>query len=472
MDPELKAALAGVNTAVTSMRAEIDVLKKPVGRTGLDVVQREKINRINASAGRAQDVLDRARRASANAKSALARIQAKRAAGPSALDRIRAARAERPSGAGGRATAAGALNSRQPRISRVLPCDWFARGLNQFNGKPLTGEQIQAREEYADKFFGWARTGKGDVDLGHLAPKAAYMQTQDDAKGGFFVTDEMESSIITLSTNYSAVRGLVDVRTITRPSLKQPANMQGATAGWVGETASRTETNNDDAAMLQWFLMEQYAMPKISNILLQDADIDMDAWLNDGLSRAFATNEGTAWITGNGTNAPHGFLSYTMVANASWAWGKFGYLVSGVAAALTDGTHNGVDALIDVISGTKRPYLPNATWLMNRLTQSVVRKLKDTTGQYIWQQSISLDQPSTLLGYPVETDDNMPDIGANAYPIAFGDWRQAYRIVERAGTAMLRDEYTEKGFTKYYTTRRVGGGAKNFEALKFVKISA
>jgi HK97 family phage major capsid protein len=354
----------------------------------------------------------------------------------------------------------------------LLPRDWFARGLNQFTGAPLTGEQIQAREEYADKFFGWARNGQGGTDLQRLAPNAAYMQTQDDAKGGFFVTDEMENAIIQLSTLYSAIRGLVDVRTITRPSLKQPANMQGATAGWVGETETRSETDADDAAMLQWFLMQQYAKPKISNDLLDDADVDMEAWLDDGIARAFATNEGASWITGSGVKAPRGIHSYTIVANASWAWGKWGYIASGVTAALTDTTHNGVDAMIDVIAGTGRPYLPNATWLMNRLTQAVIRKIKDTAGQYIWQQSISADTPSTLLGYPVETDDNMPSIAADAYPIAFGDWKQAYRIVEKAGTAMLRDPYTESGFTKFYTTRRIGGGAKNFEALKLLKIAA
>jgi HK97 family phage major capsid protein len=454
------AALENVNKSVTAMRAEIDGMKKPVGRTSTDVVQREKIDRINAAVGNTQDVLDRARRARANAQAARARIEAKRvggAAGSSALDLIRAARAERPAGAIGR------------RISAaVRPGN---RMVDHLTGEPLTSDQLNARAEYTKRFMAWTRSGNG-AEISRLAPQAA-MQTQISEKGGFLVPVEMETAVIQLGGLYSAMRMLCDVRPITQgSSLKQPVNVQGATFGWVGELATRSETSADDLAMLEWHLMECYAQPKVTNTLLSDAAFDVEGWLNDGISREFAEGEAAAFISGGGTNAPRGLHSYTMIADASWAWGKFGYLVSGVPAALTDSTHNGVDALIDVVTATHRRYLPAASWLMNRTTQATIRKIKDTTGQYIWQQPITADQPSLLLGFPCETDDNMPSIGANTYPIQFGDHAQAYRIVDKPGMSMLRDEVTDKGRTIFYTTKRVGGGAKNFEAMKFLKIAA
>jgi HK97 family phage major capsid protein len=430
-------ALKDVSTAVTSMRADIDALKTPKGRTEADVIDLERIERENAAAGAAQDVLDKARRARGNAKKL--------------IEDLKAARGERP------------IAGRILRPGRGAP-------MNHLTGEPLTDEQITARADYRKHFMGWLRSGNGN-DIITTAPKAA-MQTQIGEKGGFLVPFEMENAVIQLGGLYSAMRSLADVRTIAQGnSIKQPANIQGATFGWTGELATRTETATDDISMLEWFLMECYAQPKVTNILLQDAAFDVESWLNDGISREFAEGEGVAFISGSGTNQPRGIQSYTTVANASWAWNKIGYIVTGVAAALTDSTHNGFDALIDTVTALHRRYLPGAAWLSNRTVQSVLRKVKDTTGQYIWQQSLTADQPSTILGYPSETDDNMPSEGANNFPLMFGDYAQAYRIVDKAGMQMLRDEVTDKGRTIFYTTKRTGGGVKNFEAVKFVKCS-
>lgn len=452
-------ALTDVSTAVTSMRADIDALKKPQGRTEHDVIDRDRIKRKNAAAGTAQDVLDNARRASSAANAT--------------LERIRAARAERRPAAS--RVVPGLPAGRVQRVARArpqaLPLDWFERGLNHLTAEPLTGEQLSARGKYADHFFALMRKGDQDAELRALAPQAGYMQTQDDAKGGFLVPDELERQIIRLSVLFSAMRGLVDVRTVLRSSLKQPVNLQGADAGWIGETEPRTETLTDDIGMLEWFAQTIFAQPKTTQELLDDADFDVEGWLNDGVARAIAIKEGDAWFNGDGVKKPRGILQYTVIADASWVWGKLGYYASGVAAALTDGTHNGVDILINMSAGLKREYLPNATWVMNRATAAVIRQIKDTTGQYIWQQPITAGQPSVLLGYPLETDDNAPSIGANTFPISFGDFQQAYRIIDRLGVTMMRDEITEKGFVKFYTRKRTGGGVKNFEALKLLKIA-
>lgn len=428
------AALTAVSEAVTSMRADIDALKQPKGRTSNDLIDEERIDRKNAAVSDAQEVLDNARRV--------------RAAAKETLDRIRAAREERPSA--GRDNRPGGM----PR--------------NHLNGEPLTADQVSARAEYREKFKAWLKTGR-DGELIQTAPKAA-MQTQIAEKGGFLVPEEMERSVIELGTLYSPMRSICDVRTINQGnSLKQPANVQGATAGWTGELASRTETATDDIAMLQWFLMEAYAQPKVTNILLADAEFDVEGWLNEGITREFADLEGAAFISGGGVNSPRGIQSYTVVANGSYAWGSVGYIPTGVSAAITDSSNNGYDALLDMITALHRRYLPNARFLMNRTSETTIRKVKDGNENYMWQPSVSIDKPATLFGYPVEIDDNAPAAGSNTYPVMLGDFQQAYRIVQKAGMMMLRDEVTDKGRTIFYTTRRVGGGIKNFEAVKFLK---
>ena len=162
-----------------------------------------------------------------------------------------------------------------------------------------------------------------------------------------------------------------------------------------------------------------------------------------------------------------------MVADASYAWGKVGYTVSGVAAALNDSTHAGDAALADLVYAIKQGYRGNARFLMNRKTQAAVRKFTSlgTEKLPLWQPSLQLGQPATLMGYPITDDDNVDDIGANKFPIWFGDFKRAYLIVDRAGIRVLRDPYTNKPYVGFYTTKRVGGGIQNFEAIKALKCS-
>ena len=201
---------------------------------------------------------------------------------------------------------------------------------------------------------------------------------------------------------------------------------------------------------------------------------DDGAWLADEVSIVFAEKEGTAFISGTGINQPRGLLSYDTVADASWTWGSIGYIASGVAAALNDATHNGTDALIDLVYALKEQYRVGATWLMNGKTAATIRKLKmigDVEG-YLWQPSTIAGTPDQLLGYPVTIDDNMPDIGANTCPIAFGNFMRAYLIVDRVGIRVLRDPFTNKPYVMFYTTKRVGGGVQNYQAVKLLKITA
>jgi HK97 family phage major capsid protein len=213
--------------------------------------------------------------------------------------------------------------------------------------------------------------------------------------------------------------------------------------------------------------MELYAMPAATATLLEDTAVNIDEWLAAEVEDAFAVQEGTAFVTGDGVNKPKGFLSYTTVANASWTWGNMGYLASGSAGAFP--VSNPSDVLVDLIYAVKAGYRQNATFVMNRKTQATVRKFKDSGGAYLWQPPAQAGGRASLMTFPVIEAEDMPDVAANSLSIAFGDFGRGYLVVDRTGVRVLRDPFTAKPYVLFYTTKRVGGGVQDFDAIKFVK---
>jgi HK97 family phage major capsid protein len=187
------------------------------------------------------------------------------------------------------------------------------------------------------------------------------------------------------------------------------------------------------------------------------------------VEEAFAAQERAAFVSGNGTNKPKGFLAGTIVAEASHAWDKLGYIASGAAGAFA--ASNPVDKLLDLAYAPRAEFRQNGRFVMNRKTVSAIRKLKDGDGRYIWQPETQ-GPGATILGYPVTEIEDMPDIGADAYAVAFGDFARGYLIADRAGVRVLRDPYTAKPYVMFYVTRRVGGGVQNFDAIKLMKFAA
>ena len=184
----------------------------------------------------------------------------------------------------------------------------------------------------------------------------------------------------------------------------------------------------------------------------------------------FAQQEGAAFVNGDGTNKPKGFLQYTTVAEASWAWTKIGYVATGTAGAFDPDAP--IDAVIDLVYALKAGYRQNATFVMNRKTQAAVRKLKDADGQYLWQPPTQANGHASLLNYSIVEAEDMPDIAANAFAIAFGDFKRGYLVVDRQGVRVLRDPFTAKPYVLFYTTKRVGGGVQDFDAIKLLKFAA
>lgn len=333
--------------------------------------------------------------------------------------------------------------------------------------KALSAEEKAHKKGFSAYFRSGAESGLRDLEV-----KAA-ATSDNDPNGGYLVDKQTEQTIDRVLGTVSAIRSIASVLTISASVYRKLVNQGGAGGGWVGEKQSRSETGAPTLAALEFPAMEVYANPAATQTLLDDARVDISAWLADEVSTTFAEMEGVAFYSGNGVNKPKGLSSYTMIADANYAWGKVGFVTSGVASALADSSNSGHPALTNLVYAIKQGYRNNAQFLMNRKTAAAVRKLASLGDEKLplWQPSMQLGQPATLMGYPVVDDDNVEDVGANAFPIWFGDFKRAYLIVDRAGIRVLRDPFTNKPFVHFYTTKRVGGGIQNFEAVKAMKIS-
>lgn len=321
---------------------------------------------------------------------------------------------------------------------------------------------------YSEAFNGWFRRGNGEHALGDLAVRAA-LTTTSDPDGGFVTPAQMDATISRVLANVSAMRGLAQVQPISAGQFKKLVSQGGATGGWAAERQARTETNSPRLSEIAIEAMELYAEPSATQTMLDDAAVNIETWLADEVSITFGEQEGAAFISGSGTGQPRGILSYATAADsgAGVTWGKLGFVGTGGVGFAADPA--GLDAFEDLTYRLKKGYRVGATWLMNRKTIGTVRKMKDSQGRYQWEPSSQAGQPAQLFGFPVEDDDNMPDVASGAFPVAFGDFRRGYLIVDRIGVRVLRDPFTNKPYVMFYTTKRVGGAVQNFEAIKLLK---
>lgn len=335
------------------------------------------------------------------------------------------------------------------------------------------GEAIDpAKAEHAQAFNRFFRKGV-DAGLADLEVNAK-LTTQSDPDGGYLVPEEMEGTIDRVLGTVSTIRSISRVVNISTDTYKKLVNQGGASSGWVGEETTRAGTDSPTLREIAINTGELYAMPAATQKALDDARIDVAAWLADEVSIEFAEQEGDAFANGNGINKPRGILSYTNVANASYSWGNLGYVATGEAAVFKTPTASvsPADCLIDLYYSLKQGYRNGASFLMSDATMNTVRKFKDADGAFIWAPPTGAAEVATILGKPVYTDDNMPAVGADAYPIAFGNFTRGYLIVDRTGVRVLRDPFTSKPNVLFYTTKRVGGAVVNFEAIKLLKVAA
>ena len=321
---------------------------------------------------------------------------------------------------------------------------------------------LQGDAEYVKAFKAHMRKGDGaGADVNAAMTKG----TAED--GGYLAPVEWDRTITGKLKRVSPIRANARVVSITSAGFKKLFTDRAVGSGWVGETAARPATSTSAIAQLDFPLGEIYANPAISQTLLDDAAIDLEAWLADEVDTEFARQEGIAFLSGDGTNKPHGLLTYvTGGANAArHPWGAIEVINSGSAAAIAG------DGFLDLFGALPAEFRANAKLYTGRGAQTAMRKLKDGQGNYLWQPSYALGNPATLAGEQIVDIPDMPAVAANAIAALYGDMEETYLVVDRVGIRVLRDPFTNKPFVHFYTTKRVGGGVTNPEAMKALKIA-
>ncbi|MEO0618816.1 MAG: phage major capsid protein [Pseudomonadota bacterium] len=330
-----------------------------------------------------------------------------------------------------------------------------------------SGGVTQAACEHKTAFDGYVRHGE-TATLRGLEGKA--LSATSDPDGGYLVPEETEAAINRSLASISPIRAIAGNRQVSSAVFKKPFSISGPGTGWVGETDARPETTSPTLAELSFPTMELYAMPAATATLLDDSAVDIDGWIAEEVRTAFAEQEGAAFVNGDGVNKPRGFMDYPTVNQDSWSWGNLGTVATGTAGGF-DASAPG-DALIDLIYSVKAGYRANAHFVMNRATQAEVRKIKDGDGNYLWQPATDAGGTPTLMNVPIAEAEDMPDIAAGANAIAFGDFSRGYLVVDRVGIRVLRDPYSSKPYVLFYTTKRVGGGVQDFDAIKLLTFDA
>lgn len=340
----------------------------------------------------------------------------------------------------------------------------------------LAAQKIAASEDYAEVKAAYAE------ELGIELKDLSTIVAED---GGYLVLPEYEREMDEILLETSPIRQVANVRQIGVRELIIPVNRKGVTVSWIGETQTRTATETPNISQAKFAAHEIYAYPLVTLAMLEDADFDVEGWLNDEVTEALMIEENTQFVTGDGNGKPLGFLSslITKVANSSYDanthWGSVGYTGTGTSgdigpsypgASPSTAASNGFDALIDLVYSLKARFRQNASFLMSRLSMGKVRKIKDGQGDYVIKDAVtSSGLVPVLLGYPVDEAEDMPEFAANTYPIAFGDWNKAYQIVDRIGVQVRRDEVTQPGYVKFHFRKRTGGGPRNWDAYKLLK---
>ncbi len=350
------------------------------------------------------------------------------------------------------------------------------------------GQRTSAEAEaYKEAFLGWMRSPQDQERQQRCSQaakaleakaaadgretRAAAAVTSTGSAGGFALPEVIERAIARLSVDISPIRSLATVRTVGSTDYKELFDVNGAAFEWVGESDVRNQTNTPDLAEVAPTFGMASAKPQASEESLDDLFFDVENWLVSSAAEAIAAGEGAAYVSGNGTKKPTGFLAGPApltTADAVRAFGTLQYIASGQAAAMP----TSIDVFYDLVYSLRARYRSNAQWVTNKLILAAMRKYKDSTGQYLWSPSAVAGQPSTFLGYGVTEAEDMPVVAANAFPLAFGDFREGYLIADRVGMRITRDEITTPGFVKFYVRKRTGGKLRNTQAIKLLKIAA
>lgn len=301
--------------------------------------------------------------------------------------------------------------------------------------------------------------------------------TLTGAAGGFAVPVEISQTIANRVKEISPLRQLAAGFSVNSTGTRFLVNRNNATSAWVGETGARTGTTEPTLDNRAPTYGTVYAYVEATEELLLDSAVDVGQWFMDAAVQQIAQAEGAAFVSGDGSNKPTGFLAGptpVTTGDATRASGTLQYVPS-VVTDTALGTFGAalLDALTNLFFATKALHRTSGSWLMNSAVASIVAKIRDGEGRHIWQQALSADMPNTLLGRPVFFAEDMPNWGANNFPIAFGNFGAGYLIADSGDLRItLDDNITTPGLVRWYLRRRVGGVIYDSEAIKLLKVSA
>lgn len=321
-----------------------------------------------------------------------------------------------------------------------------------FSNASDPGREGRERGERA-AFFDYVRKGMEGMEQKALT-------SLSDASGGYLIPSGMLEKIHSTMVVTSPMRSVARVTDISTDALELLLEKGTAGVGWVAETEERPETETPELQKVRIPVHQLYAKPRASQKLLDDSSVDIETWLAQKIAEKMTLTENAAFIRGDGKGKPKGFLTYEGTDMGRGEWGRFEAIR---AKKLDDG-----DVFVEVFHALKSQYASSACWMMARSAIAAIRRIKDGTHRYLWQPSMIAGTPPTLLGCPVLAADDMADAREKATFVAFGNFREAYQIVDRAGLHVLRDPFSSKPYVEFYATKRVGGDVVNFDALKLI----
>ena len=341
--------------------------------------------------------------------------------------------------------------------------DRIETALNRTDRGGTSQDETKAKEAM-DLFIKCMRVGDEGLDAEQLkiVKEIKALSVADDSQAGYLAPKEFVGEIIKGIVEFSPIRALARVRTTSRRAIQIPRRT-GVFAGvWTGETGTRTETTGLTYGLENIPTNEGSALVDVSEQMLEDSEFNLEQELQLEFTEQFGVLEGAAFVNGTAAWQPEGFMTN----------GDIGSNNSGSSADISD-ANGQANGLIDLMHAIFAIYAANATWLLNRTTLGSVRKLKDGNNNYIWQPGIVTGQPNTILGSPYMEATDMPDEAANAFPMAFGDFRKGYTIVDRVVLSVLRDPFTQatSGNVRFVARKRVGGQVVLAESIRKLKCS-
>jgi HK97 family phage major capsid protein len=334
--------------------------------------------------------------------------------------------------------------------------------------RPPLARAAEAEAPHRKAFAAYLRSGDDDGLRGLVVEEKA-LSTAVAADGGYLVDPVTASQIVGVLRSAASIRAIANVVSVEASAFDVLVDHSDIGSGWATESGPQAETGTPQVDRISIRLHELSALPKASQRLLDDSAFDVEGWLAQRIADKFSRTEAQAFVAGDGIDKPTGFLSYPKVDNEVWAWGSLGYVPTGAAGDFS--ASDPADAVVDLVYALGARYRANGTFVMNSKTAGAVRKMKDADGRFLWADSLAAGEPARLMGYPVLIAEDMPDIAAGAYAVAFGDFRAGYTVAERPDLRILRDPFSAKPHVLFYATKRVGGDVSDFAAIKLLRFA-